>query len=156
MNLSAKEEKVLNSLIEGIPLVEEPFRKMAEKIQISEEEFLEIAQTLLKKGYLRRIGAILRHNLVGYKGNALVVWKIPEEKVEEIGQFFSSKSFISHCYLRETLPEWPYNLYTMIHAKNEEEVLQMVQKLSQELNLKDYEILFTEKEIIRKHAFYSP
>lgn len=154
MKLSEKEKKVLKFLIEGIPLIEEPFKKIAEEIQISEEEVLEIAKSFLQRGYLRRIGATLRHNLVGYSGNAMVVWEVPEEKVEEIGNFFSSKPFVSHCYLRKTLPEWPYNLYTMIHAENEEKILEIVQKLSQELGLKNYEILFTEKEIVRKYGSY--
>lgn len=154
MSLKEKEKRVLKALIEGIPLVEEPFKEMAEKLGISEEEFLEIAENLLKKGYLRRIGATLRHNLVGYSGNAMVVWQVPEERVEEVGRFFSSKSFISHCYLREASPDWPYNLYTMIHAKKEEEILELVQKLAEELNLKKYEILFTEKEITRKYVSY--
>lgn len=154
MSLGEKEKKVLNSLIEGIPLVSEPFKNMAEKIQISEEEFLKIARSLLKKGYLRRIGATFRHNLIGYKGNAMVVWQVSEDEVEKIGTLLASKPFISHCYLRETLPDWPYNLYTMIHAQNEEEILKIVENLSFEFNLKNYQILFTEKEIVRKYTSY--
>ncbi len=154
MTLGEKEKKVLNSLVKGIPLVSEPFKEMAEKIQLSEEEFLEIANLLLKRGYLRRVGATFRHNLIGYKGNAMVVWEVSENKVEEIGKFMASKPFVSHCYLRETLPDWPYNLYVMIHAENEEEILKIVKNLSQELNLKNYQILFTEKEIVRKYTSY--
>ena len=152
--LSEKEKKVLKALIEGIPLTPQPFKEIAEKISLSEEEVIEITKKLLEKKIIRRLGATIRHNLIGYSSNALVAWKIPEEEIDKIGKFLAKKPFISHCYVRKPLVDWPYNLYTMFHAKDEESLLKLIHEVAQEINCKNYEILITEKEIERKHAEY--
>jgi DNA-binding Lrp family transcriptional regulator len=152
--LSEKEKKVLKTLIEGLPICRRPFYEIAKKIKLSEEEVLEIIKSLMNKGIIRRLGITLRHNLAGIEGNAMVAWKIPEEKVEEIGTYLSSLPFVTHCYLRKTYPDWSYNLYTMIHGKTKEEVLNRIKEIAEKFGLCEYEVLFTKKEIIRKHASY--
>jgi len=152
--LSEKEKKVLKSLIEGIPLSKRPFYTIAQKIGLKEEEVLKITKELLEKKIIRRIGITLRHNLAGVEGNAMVAWKAPEEKIEEIGKYLASFSYISHCYIRKTYEDWNYNLYTMIHGKDREEVEKRIKEISEKFNLKEYQILFTKEEIARKHAKY--
>lgn len=153
-NLSQLEKEVLKVLIEGIPLVERPYEAIAEKLGISQEEVISAIKGLLDKKIIRRLGATLRHNLAGYEGNAMVAWKVPEERMDEVGKWFSEKAFVSHCYVRETHPEWPYNFYTMCHAKTKEELKAFIEEAARELNLNEYEILYTVKEIRRKHAQY--
>jgi len=152
--LSKKEKEVLKSLIEGIPLSKRPFHTIAQKLGLKEEEVLEITKKLLEKGIIRRIGITLRHNLAGVEGNAMVAWKVPEEKIEEIGKYLASFSYISHCYIRKTYEDWNYNLYTMIHGKDREEVEKRIKEISEKFNLKEYQVLFTKEEIARKHAKY--
>lgn len=154
LNLTDKEKKVLKALIEGLPLVEKPYEILAQKLNLTQEEVLRAIKSLLEKKIIRRLGATLRHNLVGYEGNAMVAWLVPEERLDEVGEYFSKKPFVSHCYVRKTYPDWPYNLYTMCHAKNREELIKYLEEASRELNLKEYQILFTLKEITRKHAQY--
>ncbi|MGC8965357.1 MAG: Lrp/AsnC family transcriptional regulator [Caldimicrobium sp.] len=154
VNLTPIERKVLEALIEGIPLVEHPYEEIAKKLGISQEEVLFAIKSLLEKRIIRRLGATIRHNLAGYEGNAMVAWKVPEERIEEVGKWFSEKSFVSHCYVRKTYPDWPYNFYTMCHAKTKEELKRLIEEASKELNLNEYEILYTLKEIVRKHAQY--
>lgn len=153
-NITEKEKKVLQALIKGLPLVEKPFAEMAKELNLKEEEVLSCIQALLDKKIIRRLGATIRHNLAGYAGNALVAWCVPEERIDEVGQILSQKPFISHCYVRNTYPDWPYNFYTMCHAKSREELLELIKALSEDLNLESYEILFTLREICRKHAQY--
>ena len=152
--LSESERLVLKALIEGIPLVPEPFKLIAERLSLTEEGVLKAVQSLLKKGIIRRLGATIRHNRAGYSANALVAWRVPENRVEEVGKLLSQKAFISHCYLRPPLPDWDYNIYTMFHAKNEKELLELISSVAKEIKIDTYEILFTEKEIVRKHATY--
>lgn len=152
--ISQKEKKVLQYLIEGIPLSERPFLEIAKKLGLKEEEVLEIIKNLLKKKIIRRLGITLRHNLAGIKGNAMVAWKVPEEKIEEIGQYLSKLSYVSHCYIRKTYKDWNYNLYTMIHGKNKREVIKKIKEISEKFHLKEFQVLFTKKEIVRKHAKY--
>ncbi len=152
--INEQEKKVLQALIKGLPLVERPFAEIARELNIKEEEVFSCIQALLDKRIIRRLGATIRHNLAGYEGNAMVAWLVPEERIDEVGQILSQKSFISHCYVRKTYPDWPYNFYTMCHAKSREELLELIKALSEELNLEAYEILFTLREIRRKHAQY--
>lgn len=153
-NLTEPEKKVLQALIQGLPLVERPFAKISEELKIPEEEVLSIVQSLLERKIIRRLGATLRHNLTGYAGNAMVAWIVPEDRMEEVGLILAQKPFISHCYVRKTYPDWPYNFYTMCHAKSREKLLELIEELSKELNLRDYEVLFTLREVRRKHAQY--
>lgn len=154
-SLTDKEKKVLLALIEGLPLVSRPYEEIAQKIGLTEEEVLASITTLKEKKIIRRLGATLRHNLVGYEGNAMVAWQVPEERLDEVGPYLASQPFVTHCYVRKSYPDWPYNLYTMCHAKTREELIELLQRVAQELHLKDYQILFTSKEIRRKHAQYN-
>ncbi len=153
--LHKKEKEVLEELINhGLPLVERPYLTIGQKLNLSEEEVIETIKSLLEKKIIRRFGATIRHNLVGYEGNAMVAFQVEEERVDEVGKKLAEKPFVSHCYLRKTYPDWPYNLYAMCHSKTREELLNLIKEVSQELNLPKYEILFTQKEIVRKYAQY--
>ena len=152
--LSEKEKKVLKSLIEGISLSKRPFYEIGKKLGLEENEVLKITKNLLERKIIRRIGITLRHNLAGVEGNAMVAWKVPEEKIEEIGKYLASFSYISHCYIRKTYEDWNYNLYTMIHGKDKEEVKKRIKEISEKFKIFEYQVLFTKKEIVRKHAIY--
>ncbi len=154
LTLSEKEKKILQELINGLPICKKPYYQIAKKLDTTEEEVIKTIRSLLEKGVIRRLGITLRHNLAGIEGNAMVAWMVPESRVEEIGTALASLPYISHCYLRETSEDWKYNLYTMIHAKNREEVMNLVKDISKRFNLPKYKVLFTKKEIIRKHACY--
>ncbi|WP_038041395.1 Lrp/AsnC family transcriptional regulator [Thermodesulfobacterium hveragerdense] len=155
VELSQTEWLVLKELIDGLLICEKPFLEIAKKHNLSQEEVFEAIKSLLQKRVITRLGITLRHNLAGIEGNAMVAWKVEEERAEEVGQALAQRPYISHCYLRKTYPDWPYNLYTMVHGKSREEVLSVVKEISEEFGLKEYEILFTQREIVRKHAKYA-
>lgn len=154
LELSQTELLVLKELIAGLPICEKPFLEIAKKHNLSQEEVFEAIKSLFQKKVITRLGITLRHNLAGIEGNAMVAWKVEEEKAEKVGQALAQRPYISHCYLRKTYPDWPYNLYTMVHGKSREEVLSLIKGISEEFGLKEYEVLFTQKEIVRKHARY--
>ena len=154
IELEEKEKKVLLALIEGIPLTKTPFTEIGKKLGLEEKEVVEIIKKLKEKKVIRRLGATLRHNKAGYTANAMVAWYVPEEKVEEIGSELAKNPLITHCYLRKTYSDWKYNLYTMIHARSEDELNKIIKEISERFELYEYQVLPTVKEVVRKHAVY--
>lgn len=153
--LSEKERKVLKVLLEGLPISKRPFLEIGQKLGLKEEEVIEITKNLINKKIIRRLGITLRQNLAGIKGNAMVVWNVPEDQIEKIGSYLSNLSYISHCYIRKPYKDWNYNLYIMIHGKNKKEVNKRIKEISEKFGILDYQVLFTKKEIVRKHPSYN-
>jgi DNA-binding Lrp family transcriptional regulator len=140
-------DKKIIALIQGdLPLTAQPYTELAQKIGITEELLLERIKSLKAQGIIRRFGAILRHQKAGFKANAMIAWQVPEQKIEETGASMAQYKEVSHCYQRITHPDWPYNLYTMVHGNDEEACRQIAQKIALETGIKDYILLFSEKE----------
>lgn len=150
-----EEDKLLILELQGnIPDSLTPFAGIAERMTWQEEKVLERTQGLLKNRVIRRFGAVLRHQKAGFTANAMGVWQVPEERAEEIGKIMASFREVSHCYQRPTLADWPYNLFTMIHARSEEECGDVMVKISQATGIKDYSMLFSLKEIKKSSMQY--
>ncbi len=148
------EKKIIALLQTDIPVVKQPFLEMAEKIGITEDEFLHVLRDLNDRGLIRRFGATLKHQKSGFKANAMVAWKVEEDRVEQAGNIMAAFQEITHCYRRNPAPGWKYNLYTMVHAADEEECLAIVKKISRSVNEDDYEILFSRKELKKTSMTY--
>ena len=145
--LSDIERKVLAVLQEGFPRSESPYKDMAEKVGIETKQLLAVLENWKRKGKLRRIGTIVDHFKVGLSGGAMVVWHVEEERVEEVGEKLAGFQEVSHAYERNRVENWPYNVYTMIHGANFEEVEKTVARMSQTCGVSNYRILVTEKEL---------
>ena len=152
--LTPVEKKIIHYIQGDIPLVSDPFAKIAEQVGISEEECISIINTMKKKGLIRRFGATLRHQQAGYSSNVMIAWKIPEDKIDETGALFSSFRNVSHCYYRPTKADWPYNIYTMIHGKDPEENKQLAENMSEASGIKDYICLSSIKELKKTSMSY--
>lgn len=140
------EEKKIACLIQGdIPMVKSPFEEMGASCGIPAVEIVNISQSFLEKRIMRRFGAVLRHQKAGYGKNALVIWSVPAEQTEKIGKIFSSFSFISHCYERKPAFRKKYNIFTMLHSKNEN-LLSLIKDMAIATGINDYLILESIKE----------
>lgn len=140
-------DKSIIRFIQGdIPLVSRPFKLMSSKIGISEEEFISRIKRLRQRNILRRFGATLRHQIAGFSANAMVAWVVPEKRIEEIGNLFSQFKEVTHCYQRPSFKDWPYNLYTMIHADTRERCYEIAKRMSEASGIKEYVLLFSERE----------
>lgn len=148
------EKKIIALLQTDIPVVKRPFLEMAEQIGITEEEFLRVLRDLNDRGMIRRFGATLKHQKSGFKANAMVAWKVAEERVEQAGTIMAGFQEITHCYRRNPAPGWRYNLYTMVHAASEEAVHAIVKRISEAVEEEDYEILFSRKELKKTSMNY--
>lgn len=146
-DLSEFEKRVILALQRDLDITPRPFLELADQLGISEEEFLAVVQTLVAKGYIRRFGATLRHQLSGYGANALVTWTVPDADLERVGRLLSRHRAVTHCYHRQPAPGWPYNLYTMLHGKNSGDIEVLAAELAQEVGVQEYEILFSDAEL---------
>ncbi len=146
-HVSSIERRILAVLQEGLPRSQTPYKDMAQRIGIEVDELLAVLKDWKKQGKLRRIGAIVNHFKVGLGAGAMVVWQAEPERIVETGQTFAAFKEVSHAYERQTCDNWPYNLYTMVHGKNAEEVQQVVKRMSQACGVSNYRILVTEKEL---------
>ncbi|NLB89337.1 MAG: Lrp/AsnC family transcriptional regulator, partial [Syntrophomonadaceae bacterium] len=130
-----------------IPLTENPFRELAEKINLSEEEIINRIKNMQEIGIIRRFGAVLRHQKAGYNTNAMVAWLVDEKDADRVGKLMAEHPRISHCYLREVPEEFGYNLFTMIHATSVQQLHDTVEYISNQVDLKSYKILNSLKEL---------
>ncbi|MGD9285575.1 MAG: AsnC family transcriptional regulator, partial [Desulfobacterales bacterium] len=116
--LSEIEKKIIASIQEDMEIAERPYLKIAEEIGITEEELLDRLKDLNQRGVIRRFGATLRHQRAGFSANAMIAWKVDEDRIQKVGQKMASFHQVSHCYRRNPSADWPYNLYTMVHASS--------------------------------------
>ncbi|WP_199103806.1 Lrp/AsnC family transcriptional regulator [Aquitalea sp. ASV11] len=103
----------------GLPLVAQPYRQLADALQLPEQEVLSRLGRMLEQGVIRRIGAVPNHYAIGYRANGMAVFDVADELVDELGQQLGALDCVSHCYRRPRhLPHWPYNLFAMVHGDN--------------------------------------
>jgi DNA-binding Lrp family transcriptional regulator len=134
----------------GITLTTEPFSEIALQLGITTQEVVARLTILREKGVIRRFGASIKPNNIGFSANALVAWKVPENRVQEIGAYLSKYQEISHCYERKTVcGKWEYNLYTVLHGKEREAVQRMVKEISEGIAINEYKILFSTRDLKR-------
>ncbi len=146
------DRKIITATQAGLPLVKKPYAAIAEQLGIDSETVKQRLQKMLDKGQIRRIGAVPNHYKLGYKANAMSVWNVPDDKIKELGDQLGALAFVSHCYERPRfLPEWPYNLFAMLHGKSREEVADKVQQVVKLLDeyCVGYELLYS-KQILKK------
>ena len=152
--LNEFEKRVIRELGDDLPLTRRPFAAMAQRLGVTEDELLETVRDFLRRGLLRRFGAALRHQRVGYGGNALVAWVVPPDRIEEVGLAVAAYPEVTHCYQRATVPGWPYNLYSMVHRRSEAECRDLVRRIGAAVGVEDYIVLFSTAELKRSSMQY--
>ncbi|MBI5254147.1 MAG: Lrp/AsnC family transcriptional regulator [Euryarchaeota archaeon] len=149
------DREILKILQDDIPLVSRPFLEVAKKFEISEEEVIRRIKKMMSEGIVRRFSASIRHRKLGITANPLVAWKVPERRVEEVGEKLASFEEVTHCYERAIIPgKWEYNVYTMIHGYDRDDVKKTAEKLSDAIGIKDYELLYSSKEFKKTYKRY--
>ncbi|OJZ18428.1 MAG: protein nirH [Thiobacillus sp. 65-29] len=129
--LDALDRLILLATQRGLPLVARPYHAVAEQIGVSAEEVMARMQRMLDTGIIRRIGAVPNHYALGYTANGMTVWDVADDRVFALGSAVGQLEAVSHCYLRpRKLPEWPYNLFAMVHGHDRAEVEQKAQQIA--------------------------
>jgi siroheme decarboxylase len=107
----------------GLPLVARPYQAIGEQVGIAGDEVVHRLQALLESGIIRRIGAVPNHYAIGWTANGMTVWDVADERIDELGARVGALEFVTHCYRRpRALPDWPYNLFAMVHGASRAEV----------------------------------
>ena len=145
--LSELEKKVLSVIQHGMPLTLTPYKDMADQLGVSVDDVLGVIKGWKEAGQLRRVGAIVNHFRVGLAGAAMVVWRVEEDRIEEVGKQLASFAEVSHAYERPSSDAWPYNLYTMVHGDDMAEVERTVASMSEACGVDDYSQLHTVREL---------
>ncbi len=146
------DRRIIVATQEGLPLVPRPYDQLAEQLGIEADEIKRHLRRMLESGIIRRIGAVPNHYVLGYRANGMTVWDVPDEKIDELGGKIGALDFVSHCYHRpRRLPDWPYNLFAMVHARSREQALQHVEHIAALLGADDYghDVLFSTR-ILKK------
>jgi DNA-binding Lrp family transcriptional regulator len=144
--MDAIDEQILIATQDGIPLTGSPFKDIAQRLGLSEEEVVERIRLMKEKGMIRRFGASIGHRDIGILANAMCIWNVPEERVEDVGRIMASFPEVTHCYERPRRPGWEYNLFTMVHSYTREDCEQVAARISESTGIKDYRLLFSERE----------
>ncbi len=144
--LSPAEIGTLRELQEDIALVPRPYAAMADRLGIEENDLVAAARRFVEEGLARRFAAVLYHRHAGFVANAMSVWEVPEGRIGEVGLQMAGFAAVSHCYQRPTYPDWPYNLFGMLHGRTKEDCETAADAISRETGITEHAMLYSTKE----------
>jgi DNA-binding Lrp family transcriptional regulator len=123
MTLDATDRAIIEALQGGLPLVPTPYAAAAQALDLPEEALIARLQDMKDTGVIRRIAAATNHYKLGMTANGMTVWDVADDRLDELGPQIGALPFVTHCYERpRALPEWPYNLFAMVHGASRDEV----------------------------------
>ncbi len=149
-----EDKEFIRELQKDLAITDKPFLKAAQKLGMSEDQIFEKLKHYEEIGVMRRYAAILRHRDVGFVANGMIVWKVPEQRIIEVGEKLGAFPQVSHCYQRPVYPDWPYNVFSMIHCKSQEEASDVAKQIQNQINVDEYKILFSAKEFKKTRVEY--
>lgn len=127
------DKRFIRILQRDLPVVSRPFDLWADQAGVAADDILAEAARFQELGYMRRFAGLLNHRKAGFGANGMAVWKVPEERIEELGPRMAAFSAVSHCYRRPTYPDWPYSLFTMVHARSKESCEETIAAIGREI-----------------------
>jgi DNA-binding Lrp family transcriptional regulator len=155
MSDRTKQRAVLSVLQEPLELTPRPFAFPAVRLGITEEKVIALLRKNLCGGVIRRFAGIVKHDRAGYRYNAMVAFEVAAGRCDGAGETLSRFSFVSHCYRRTAYPDWPYNLYAMMHARSRREFTNRINEMTSAIPHSSMTVLKTEKEF-KKTQFRLP
>lgn len=144
--LSEAEKRLVRLIQDGLPAEREPLAGVARQMGWPAARVVDQVRAWLVTGVIRRFGAVVRHQALGFAANGMAVFRVPAETVDAAGRQLAAYPQVSHCYRRPPLPGFPYNLYAMVHGRSEAEVRCVVGQMAREAALPDYDVLFSTRE----------
>lgn len=142
-------------LQEGLPITSRPYWQIAQQFGVDEQAVIDKIIALQKQGLIKRFGLVLQHHQLGYTANCMVVWDIPQNQIDGIAQKLADEACVTLCYQRPRRPNWPFNLFCMIHGKERTQVQQQVEQIIQKHQFNfPYELLFSTRQHKQRGARY--
>lgn len=154
VQLSERDKGFIRELQKDLAVVPEPFKELADKLGITTSQLFTKAKEYENSGIMRRYAAILRHRDAGFVANGMVVWHVPEDRIDNAGSKLAAFPQVSHCYRRPVYPDWRFNLFSMIHARTLQAAEKMAVEMSETIGVNDYQILFSSREFKKERVKY--
>ncbi len=154
---AADAEDLIEAIQDGLPLVARPYLHIAERLGCTEQQVIDRLGEMLDAGVIKRLGVVVRHHELGYRANAMVVWDVPDAEVDRLGFQLGRQDCVTLCYQRpRRLPDWPYNLFCMVHGKDRDDVLACVERMVEGLGLERIprSVLFSGRRFKQRGARY--
>ena len=154
--LTEQEIEFVRVMQRDLPLQPQPFSVWAQELGMDFSELRQMHEEFLSSGRMRRFAAVLHHRQAGFRANAMGVWAGPSDpiKLEEAGRAMAGFKAVSHCYQRPSYPDWPYNLFTMVHGRSVEECEESLAAISAATGLRNYQALYSSKEYKKVRVRY--
>lgn len=156
--LSLEQQQQLRRLLEnGLPLTARPYQVFAEQINSTEQAVIEHVRDLDAQGLFRRFGIVVKHRALGINANVMLVMDIEDERVHQVGEALGKAPGVNLCYRRPRRPNWPYNLFCMVHGRNRQAVEAHVAELLEKYDLhhRPHHLLFSTRAFKQRGARYS-
>jgi DNA-binding Lrp family transcriptional regulator len=152
--VSDQEKKLIRVLQQDLPIVEEPFAIWAKQAGVSVDQLLEAAEDFRNRKVMRRFSAVLRHRELGFDANAMGVWLVPSDRQDKFGATAAGFSEVSHCYLRPSYEDWPFNIFTMIHTQDRAAATTVLKTISAATGIDRYTALYSTQEYKKVRVQY--
>jgi siroheme decarboxylase len=152
--LTSRDKEFIRELQKDLEVSTRPFDNSAKNLGITLDELFKKATEYESIGVMRRFAAILRHRDAGFTANGMIVWKVSDDKIDEVGYKLASFPQVSHCYRRPVYPDWPFSLFSMIHARTIEAANKIAVELSNFVGINEYRILFSSREFKKERVKY--
>lgn len=152
--MTEMERRIIGELQQDLPIAARPYALVAERLSMSEQELLLQVRSMLERGIIRKVGAVLRHRKAGIHANALCVWQVSEENMAAVGEMFAALPAVTHCYERQAYDNWPYNLYTMVHAATRQACELQIDAMCRMSGLTVFRILYSTQELKKTSMRY--
>jgi siroheme decarboxylase len=145
---------VIRALQGDMPIVSEPYAPAAERLEISQEQLLAHLEGMQERRLLRRVAAILFHRRAGFSANGMGVWRVPHERIMELGPRMAAFRGISHCYQRPTYKDWPYSVFTMAHGRSKDECDAILDSIADATGIRGRATLYSSTEFKKIRLLY--
>jgi len=158
MVLNDIDSRLVAEIQDGLPLVPHPYAELARCLGTTEADIIERLRCLQDAGMVKRMGVVVKHRALGYHANAMVVWNVPDSEIERVGELLAVQECVTLCYQRpRRLPDWPYNLFCMIHGRERSAVLRRLAQIIDANGLGDipHEVLFSLRGFKQRGARYA-
>ena len=157
MDVTPQERLLLAAIEDGMPLDSRPYARIAGRIGATEAAVIGMLRSLRSRGVISRFGVVVRHRELGYRANAMTVWDVSDAHVADTGRRIAAMDGVTLCYRRpRRLPDWPYNLFAMVHGRDRQAVSALVERISAEAGLADAPraVLFSRRRFKQRGARY--
>lgn len=153
-----RDKAILAAIEDGLPLIERPYRAVADRLDLGQSDVIDRLEHMMASGIVTRFGCVVRHEKLGYRSNAMAVWDVPDDRLEDVVESFARHPKVTLCYRRPRhMPAWPYNIFCMVHARSRWDAYSVIDEINLEADsgLLRQTVLFSRRCFKQRGAVFS-